>query len=134
MAHCIRHYEEPMEGVCRSCDRPYCGRCLVFAFGPDKPPYCVGCALTASGVRNKGKVVVSKPAAPSGADRKLEKAQRRAERKAAKVEAKAERKALKSLPPLVEPEPPRPSTVPAPDNLSMPTARYGPPAMEQQVS
>lgn len=52
MNHCLRHYEEPTAAVCRSCKGPFCTRCLVFSFGPKKPPYCVGCALIASGVRN----------------------------------------------------------------------------------
>ncbi len=56
--HCMRHYEEPVVAHCRTCARPYCSRCLVYSFGPDKPPFCVGCALNASGVRNKNKPVV----------------------------------------------------------------------------
>lgn len=52
MNHCLRHYEEPTAAVCRSCQGPFCTRCLVFSYGPKKPPYCVGCALIASGVRN----------------------------------------------------------------------------------
>lgn len=52
MNHCLRHFEEPTAAVCRSCEGPFCTRCLVFSFGPKKPPYCVGCALIASGVRN----------------------------------------------------------------------------------
>jgi hypothetical protein len=134
MAHCMRHYEEPMEAACRTCNRPFCSRCLVFAFGPNKPPYCVSCALAASGVRNNAKTAPIKVAAPSGADRKLEKARERAERKEAKALAKAERKALKSLPPLAAPEEARPSNVPAPAHMTMPSARYGAHAVEQQVS
>ena len=52
MNHCVRHYEEPVVDHCRTCHRPYCSRCLVYSFGPKKPPFCVGCALSASGVRN----------------------------------------------------------------------------------
>ena len=51
MEYCLRHMEEPSTASCRSCRGSYCARCLVFAFGPKKPPYCVGCALHASGVR-----------------------------------------------------------------------------------
>jgi hypothetical protein len=123
-----------MEAHCRTCGRAYCSRCLVFAFGPNKPPYCVSCALTASGVRNKNKVTMVKAPDTSSADRKLEKAQAKADRKRAKADAKAEKKAVKSLPPLVEAEAARTSNVPAPSHMSMPSARYGPHTMEQQVS
>ncbi len=52
MQHCLRHMEEPGTGECRHCHGTFCARCLVYSFGPKKPPYCVGCALVASGVRS----------------------------------------------------------------------------------
>lgn len=52
MDHCLRHMEEAATGECRSCHGTFCARCLVYSFGPKKPPFCVGCALVASGVRN----------------------------------------------------------------------------------
>lgn len=97
MNHCLRHYEEPIADRCRSCNHPFCGRCLVYAFGPKKPPYCVGCALTASGVRNGHRPVV----ASATPDRKLEKARRRMERDAAKAAAKAEKKGRRQPEPIV---------------------------------
>lgn len=51
---CSKHSFETAAGVCRQCHNPYCADCLVFAFGPDKPPYCVACALKAGGVRHHG--------------------------------------------------------------------------------
>src|SRR5690606_34546969 len=54
---CLRHMEEPSTGECRSCHGTYCSRCLVYSFGPKKPPFCVGCALVASGVRNSARPV-----------------------------------------------------------------------------
>jgi hypothetical protein len=47
--------EEPSTGECRNCHGAYCARCLVYSFGPKKPPFCVGCALRASGVRSGAK-------------------------------------------------------------------------------
>jgi hypothetical protein len=38
--------------VCRTCGWDFCGECLVYSFGPNKPAYCMSCALTASGVRS----------------------------------------------------------------------------------
>jgi hypothetical protein len=49
---CAKHQFEAAEGVCRTCGYDFCGECLVFSFGPNKPPYCLACALTASGVRS----------------------------------------------------------------------------------
>lgn len=103
MNHCLRHYEEPIEAICRACKHPFCGRCLVYSFGLKKPPYCVGCALHASGIRNGTRMV----AAQTGAvDRRTERALRRAERDALKQMARAERKANHRA----TPEPPSPAT------------------------
>lgn len=49
---CDRHLFEEATGLCRTCGRPYCADCLVYAHGPDKAPLCVPCALQASGVRS----------------------------------------------------------------------------------
>ena len=68
MGYCLRHMEEPSTASCRSCNGSYCARCLVFAFGPKKPPYCVGCALHVSGVRPGSRKVSFNPVAqePNG--------------------------------------------------------------------
>ncbi len=64
MAHiCQVHPYEVAEGLCRSCGGPFCADCLVYPFGPTKPPYCVPCAVTAAGVRRSARnprVVVPK--------------------------------------------------------------------------
>jgi hypothetical protein len=39
------------EDLCRECGRAYCSECLVYAFGPKKPPLCLSCAIAAAGVR-----------------------------------------------------------------------------------
>jgi hypothetical protein len=48
---CNKHPFEHAAAACRSCAELYCSDCLVFANGPDKPPYCVSCALVVAGVR-----------------------------------------------------------------------------------
>lgn len=138
MTHCMRHYEEPVVAHCRTCARPYCSRCLVFSFGPDKPPYCVGCALNASGVRNKNKPVpVMAAAAEPTVDRRLERATRRAEKAEAKALAKAQKRAAKqgeaALAPLAA-EGPRPTTVPVPKGLATPASRFAPMGAEHAVN
>ncbi|MET1050785.1 MAG: hypothetical protein ABWZ55_14275, partial [Acidimicrobiales bacterium] len=56
MAHiCQVHPYEAAEGLCRSCGGPFCADCLVYPFGPVKPPYCVPCAVTAAGVRKSAR-------------------------------------------------------------------------------
>lgn len=121
MTHCVRHYEEPMEARCRACQRTFCSRCLVYSFGPNKPPYCVGCALSASGVRSTKLAHASAPPPDEevGTDRRTE----RAARRAAKAEARAMRKAAKRGE--VEETPERTSAVPAPRELTIPASRYG---------
>lgn len=52
MAHrCTKHSFEQATAACRTCQEPFCAECLVYTYGPDKPPYCVPCALVAAGVR-----------------------------------------------------------------------------------
>lgn len=51
---CFKHTFEVATGVCRQCRNSYCDECLVYSFGPKKPPYCVTCALNAAGVRRTG--------------------------------------------------------------------------------
>lgn len=51
MASCDAHPFEVATAVCRSCRYDYCAECLVYTFGPKKPPYCIPCALKVAGVR-----------------------------------------------------------------------------------
>lgn len=48
---CFRHQFEESEAMCRHCGERFCSECLVYSFGPKKPPFCIACALAASGVR-----------------------------------------------------------------------------------
>ena len=49
---CEKHPFERMERHCRNCGGEFCADCLVYSYGPKKPPYCVNCALAAAGVRS----------------------------------------------------------------------------------
>ena len=49
---CEKHPFERMERHCRTCGGEFCADCLVYSYGPKKPPYCVNCALSAAGVRS----------------------------------------------------------------------------------
>lgn len=100
--HCLRHYEEPVAAICRACNYPFCARCLVYSFGPKKAPFCVGCALHASGIRNGMRAVVppatdpqdsTEAGPPAPMDRRTARATRRSERDAQKQAARSERKA-----------------------------------------
>ena len=124
MSHCMRHFEEPYVADCRNCHRPFCSRCLVFAFGPDKPPYCIGCALNASGVRNKGLVPTGAAQPKATAHARHDRASRKEERRAAKAQAKATKAAAKAEPAIAEAA--RTSNVPAPAHMAIPSARYAP--------
>lgn len=126
MTHCMRHYEEPVVAHCRTCAKPYCSRCLVYSFGPDKPPFCVGCALNASGVRNKNKPIPVAAQAAPGPDRKVVRAQRKAEKADAKASARAMRRAAKQGQASPAVDAPRTSNVPVPKGLPTPAARFAP--------
>jgi hypothetical protein len=77
MESCTKHQNERGVAICHRCGMSWCAECLVYAFGPKKPPYCVGCAMFAGGVR-------SAPTRPAIGRREL-----KARLKAAKVAAKA---------------------------------------------
>jgi len=87
---CDKHPHEIGVALCRRCGAAWCSACLVYAFGPKKPPYCMSCAMVAGGVRTAARPAMS---------RKMVKAKA----KAAKAEAKAAAKAP-TPPPPVEPE------------------------------
>lgn len=127
MSHCVRHMEEPAANACGDCAREFCTRCLVYSFGPKKPPMCINCALYAGGVRNGHRPAVPAAArqATSGApprDKRAERAYRRAEKDAVKAAQKAVKKAARQG---VTPQPATPSVptaglkgqVPAPSQL-----------------
>ena len=78
---CNRHPHEKGAALCRRCGHSWCATCLVYSFGPRKPPYCMSCAMVAGGV----KCTAAMPAMP----RRQLKAQQRALKAAAKAEAKA---------------------------------------------
>ena len=134
MAHCTRHYEEPVVANCRTCNKPYCSRCLVYSFGPDKPPYCVGCALTASGVRSKPTTVTVVVEEAPATDRRVERAQRRAEKAEAKATMRAMKRAAKKGGPEVQPEAGPQTTVPVPPGIKTPSSRFAPPPAEHAVN
>lgn len=81
---CGKHPHEMAVALCGRCGGSWCSSCLIYAFGPKKPPYCMSCAMVAGGVRTTAAL----PAMP----RKMLKAQT----KAVKAEAKAAAKAAKA--------------------------------------
>jgi len=48
---CERHLFDQAVDLCGRCGQEFCGTCLVYSFGPKKPPFCLPCAVEASGVR-----------------------------------------------------------------------------------
>lgn len=51
MESCEKHSYEHGVALCGRCGFSWCESCLVYAFGPKKPPYCKPCAMFAAGVR-----------------------------------------------------------------------------------
>ena len=56
MATCDTHPFDSAAGTCRACKLDFCADCLVYAFGPRTPPFCIPCALQAAGIRKAPKV------------------------------------------------------------------------------
>lgn len=83
---CHVHPFEPAGARCRDCGHEFCGECLVYAFGPGRPPFCVPCALAAAGVRANA---ARQPAMSRRRIRRMERERRRAERRRAPGEAPA---------------------------------------------
>jgi hypothetical protein len=89
---CRKHPHEMGVALCGRCGGAWCGSCLVYAFGPKKPPYCMSCAMVAGGVRTSAAL----PAMP--------RKQLKAQMKALKVEAKAAAKAARATESTPHPE------------------------------
>jgi len=48
---CERHPFDQAIDLCGRCGCEFCTDCLVYSFGPAKPPFCLPCAVEAAGVR-----------------------------------------------------------------------------------
>jgi len=55
-AQCAKHHFDRAVAQCGQCALTFCPSCLVYAFGPNKPPFCIPCALTVGGVRRTASV------------------------------------------------------------------------------
>lgn len=91
MDSCAKHPHERGVALCRRCGESWCNDCLIYSFGPAKPPFCMSCAMFAGGVRT----AATRPALP--------KRQLKALHKAAKAETKRAAKDVRR-PPGREPE------------------------------
>ena len=49
---CEKHIFEESEDRCGNCGQEFCAECLVYAFGPKKPPLCIPCAVSKAGIRS----------------------------------------------------------------------------------
>ena len=92
---CVRHQFEESEGLCRHCGDSFCSECLVYSFGPKKPPFCVSCALAAAGVRSNA----------GGAHPKISRREMKRREKAAAKAMKASKRRKADAEPEAEPEP-----------------------------
>jgi hypothetical protein len=73
---CGKHVFEASDDVCGKCGNEFCSECLVYSFGPKRPPFCITCAIAAAGIR-------SSAAGPSLSRRQLKRL--RKEREAAQA-------------------------------------------------
>ena len=49
---CERHLFDQAVDRCGRCGGEFCHTCVVYSFGPKKPPFCLPCAVEAAGVRS----------------------------------------------------------------------------------
>jgi hypothetical protein len=49
---CGKHVFETSDDVCGKCGNEFCSECLVYSFGPKRPPFCITCAIAAAGIRS----------------------------------------------------------------------------------
>ena len=69
---CGKHPHEMGVALCRRCGQSWCSNCLVYSFGPKKPPFCMSCAMVAGGVRTQRRPARHVPQAAQGADARTE--------------------------------------------------------------
>ena len=50
---CDRHQFDRSVDRCGRCGGEFCSNCVVYSFGPKRPPFCLPCAVTLGGVRSK---------------------------------------------------------------------------------
>lgn len=86
---CDKHLFDPAEDRCGTCGGEFCAECLVYAFGPKKPPFCIPCAVVAAGIRKTaaGATLTRRDA------KRLERERRSALKQARKARAAADRQA-----------------------------------------
>ena len=48
---CERHQFDRAVDRCGRCGLEFCSTCIVYSFGPKKPPFCLPCAVSTAGVR-----------------------------------------------------------------------------------
>jgi len=98
---CDKHLFEAAEDKCGKCGYEYCGDCLVYSFGPKKPPFCIPFAVAAAGLRSNAGIA---PQVGARELRTLKKERRSAFRRARKPMGTAEEELLEaSLPQIVPP-------------------------------
>ena len=98
---CEKHLFEQAEDRCGSCGLEFCAECLVYSFGPKRPPYCIPCAVSAAGIRSGA----AKSTLPRREAKRLERERRSAFRQAERAAAAM---------PVEEPFVPMPSPTAAP--------------------
>jgi hypothetical protein len=49
---CERHQFDRAVDRCGRCGLEFCSTCIVYSFGPKKPPLCLPCAVQTAGVRS----------------------------------------------------------------------------------
>lgn len=139
---CDIHAFEVADDRCGDCGRPFCSECVVYAFGPKKPPLCRACAIARAGVR---KHAARAPIASRRAIRREARERRRKSRRPEKVSAETQPAISADLdweavdaeapapPPVHAPPPPAPEMPPVTVSAMAPAAVLPAEMMEPQA-
>jgi hypothetical protein len=89
-SNCEVHAFEVADDRCGQCGHAFCSDCIVYPWGPRKPPLCKSCAIAVAGIRKHA----SRP--PVASRRNL-----RREARARKKERRAQQAALPQTEPVI---------------------------------
>jgi hypothetical protein len=106
---CAKHLFEGAEDFCGKCGLEFCGECLVYAFGPKKPPLCIPCAVQAAGIRASAG---NRPSVDKGEMKRMKKERTSAFKRFRREKTSRKAETVPDLWPVAPPAPPLPPLAP----------------------
>jgi hypothetical protein len=126
-SRCSKHLFEGAEDFCGKCGLEFCGECLVYAFGPKKPPLCIPCAVAAAGIRASAG---NRPSVAKGEMKRMQKERTSAFKRFRRDKKKDKSEAL----PDPWPTPSAPEPAPPMEPVALPDVEPLEPAIDAEVA